>query len=121
MPVIRSGLAVYSGVMTHEELIALADAWIIYHLSAKGSPEREAAAWATDVYDLEYHDPETLWLLIMAIHEKDQSPRIQENLSAGPVEDLLAKHGEQFIARVEAQARRPRPLRSCWGEFGRTR
>jgi hypothetical protein len=92
--------------MRQEELLALAEGWIIYHLSAKGSPEREATAWATDLYELEYHDPEALWLLIMAIHTKDQSPRIQECLSAGPVEDLLVKHGEKFIERIEAQARR---------------
>lgn len=90
--------------MTHEELLALADAWIAYHLAAKGSPEREATAWATDLYELEYEEPEALWQLILTIHSKDQSPRIQEVLSAGPVEDLLAKHGDRFIQRVEVQA-----------------
>ena len=91
--------------MTVEELLGLADAWIVYYLSPVGSPAKEATAWATDLYDLEYHDPETLWLLILAIHARNQSPRIQEVLSAGPVEDLLAKHGDKFIERVEAQAR----------------
>jgi hypothetical protein len=91
--------------MTQDELLALADAWISYYLAAKGSHEREMAAWATDLYELEYNDPETLWLLILAIHGKDQSARIQEVLSAGPVEDLLTKHGDKFIERVEARAR----------------
>jgi hypothetical protein len=50
----------YSGLVTQDELLGLANDWITYHLSAKGSPEREATAWATDLYELEYHDPETL-------------------------------------------------------------
>lgn len=91
--------------MTQDEVLALADAWISYYLAAKDSPEREASAWATDLYELRYHDPETLWLLILTIHAKNQSPRIQEVLSAGPVEDLLAKHGDRFIERVETVAR----------------
>ena len=91
--------------MNQDELLCLADAWIAYWLAPKGSQEREATAWATDLYELEYDDPETLWQLILTIHSKDQSPRIQEVLSAGPVESLLDKHGERFIERVEVQAR----------------
>jgi hypothetical protein len=92
--------------MTLEELHKLADAWITYHRCPKVSPDRETTAWATDLYELTCSDPETLWLLIMAIHTRDQSPRIQEVLSAGPVEDLLSKHGEGFIERVEIEAQR---------------
>jgi hypothetical protein len=92
--------------MTQDELSNLADNWIRYWYVPRESPEAEATAWATDLYDLEYDDPETLWLLILAIHAKDQSWRIRKVLSAGPVEDLLAKHGERFIDRVEAEARK---------------
>jgi len=41
----------------------------------------------------------------LAIHAKDQSPRIQEVLSAGPLEDLLGRYSPEFIDRVEEQAR----------------
>jgi hypothetical protein len=92
--------------MTEDELTILARDWIRYYRAEKGSPEREAAAWATDLYELECHDPESLWLPILAIHAKDQSPCIQQGLSAGPVEELLAKHGENFIERMEIEARR---------------
>jgi hypothetical protein len=91
--------------MTQDEVLALADAWIGFWLSEDGSPEREATAWATDLYELEYNDPETLWLLILAIHAKNQSTRIQQLLSAGPVENLLGKHRESFIDRIESKAR----------------
>jgi len=91
--------------MTEQRLLAHADGWIRYWHAPKGSTEREETGWATDLYDMTYDDPETLWKLILAIHAKDQSPTIQQVLSAGPVEDLLTKHGEKFIGRVESEAR----------------
>jgi hypothetical protein len=92
--------------MTNIELAFLADAWIGYWQASDGSPEREAHAWATDLYDLQYEAPETLWALILQIHLRNKSIAIQQVLSAGPLEDLLAKHGEEFIDRVEAEARK---------------
>src|SRR5437764_970075 len=108
--------------MTHGELSSLADAWIAYWLAPKGSQEREATAWATDLYELEYEDPETLWQLILTIHSKDQSSQIQEVLAAGLVEDLLAKHGDTFIDRVELQAQQDPQFAKLQGlpEFVRT-
>jgi hypothetical protein len=92
--------------MDQTELASLAAEWIKYWSAPKGSPERERYAGATDLYDLEKKEPETLWLLILEIHHQDHSVAIQQVLSAGPIEDLLAKHGEVFIDRVEAEARR---------------
>jgi hypothetical protein len=92
--------------MKQDELCSLADAWISYWHAPKGSLERETNAWATDLYDLECNDPETLWLLILEIHHRDQSIVIQQVLSAGPIEELLARHGENFIDRIEAEARK---------------
>ncbi len=92
--------------MTDEELSALADAWIRYHLEPKKSLERETNFGAVDLYELEYHDPETLWLLILTILQKDSSMWIKAVLSAGPVENLLSRFGPQFIDRVEVTARR---------------
>jgi hypothetical protein len=91
--------------MTPIEIDAQADAWITHRLVEAGSPEYYASAWAIDTYDYLYEDPETLWLLILAVHRKDQSIRVQQLLSAGEVEDLLGKHGERFIDRIEAEAR----------------
>lgn len=91
--------------MTPIELDAQADAWVTHRLALAGSPESNASAWAIDTYDLLYEDPETLWLFILAVHRKDQSIRVQELLSAGEVEDLLGMYGDQFIGRIEAEAR----------------
>jgi hypothetical protein len=95
--------------MTQEELNYLADCWLEYwhaHFS-KDLRKQEELAWLSDVeYELRYNLPKDYWNLILAIHHKDQSIPIQQVLSAGPVEDLLAKHGESFIERVEEEARR---------------
>src|ERR1700729_4292019 len=91
--------------LSNDELNQLADAWIRYWYAPKGSSIRNELSGATDLYELEYHNPEDLWRLILLIHGRDQSSRIQEVLSAGPVEALLAKHGDSFIDRIETQAR----------------
>ncbi|HTV14933.1 MAG TPA: hypothetical protein VME68_09470 [Acidobacteriaceae bacterium] len=100
------GFCLYAERVTPDQLAALAGDWIAYWHAPDGSPERAALSRATDLYELEYHDPETLWSLILAIHHKDQSIPIQQVLSAGPIENLLAKHGDAFIDRVESEARR---------------
>ena len=92
--------------MNRAELRALAETWINYWHAPKGSVERETNAWAKSLYDLKCNQPETFWLLILEIHHRDQSRVIQQVLSAGPIEDLLAKHGENFIDRIEAKARK---------------
>jgi len=88
-----------------EQFRILAEAWIAYFRAERYSPECFATAWVTDLYELEYHQPELLWSLILAIHQQDRSARIQQVLSAGPVESLLSLHGDKFIDRVEAQAK----------------
>ena len=91
--------------MDQSELASLAGEWIKYWNAPEGSPDRERYADAADLYDLLYNDPETLWLLVLEIHHRDHSASIQQVLSAGPIEDLLARHGEAFIDRVETEAR----------------
>jgi hypothetical protein len=90
--------------MTQDEISRTADAWILYWLE-RGSATRESSQWAFKRYrDLPDSDPDAFWQLILTVHRKDQSPAIQEVLSAGPLEDLLARHGQDFIALVELEA-----------------
>ena len=96
----------YPECMDQNELASLADDWIKYWHAPKSSPERERYVDATDLYDLEYNEPETLWLLILEIHQRDRSGPIQQVLSAGPLENLLAMHGDRFIDRVEMEGRK---------------
>jgi hypothetical protein len=41
----------------------------------------------------------------LATHKKYKSVEIEEVLSAGPLEDLLAKHGPAYIDRIKSMAR----------------
>ncbi len=92
--------------MNRDETLELARAWITYWNAPEESSEREALSWVSErEWDLVRHSPQEAWQLILAVLERDKSIEIQEVLSAGPLEDLLAKHGESMIATVEAEAR----------------
>lgn len=91
---------------TQPTLNAIAQAWIAYWHAPENSAEREALSWAGDrEYDLVREDPDQAWQLILKILQQDSSNEILEVLSAGPLEDLLAKHGERVIEKVESEAR----------------
>lgn len=82
-----------------------AAAWIRMTKAGSGSQVYEDNFWAFEaLYDLVSEDPEEAWPTILQILRLDQSPSVMENLAAGPLEDLLAKHGPAFIDRVEAEA-----------------
>jgi hypothetical protein len=84
----------------------LADAWIRYWQAPEDSAERGDFDLAMKFHAIEYHQPEILWTMILATHSRDQSIRPKQVLSAGPLENLLALHGEEFIDRVESEAHR---------------
>lgn len=93
--------------MSDEEIERLAEAWRGYWVADKDDPIRETLGWANErEFDLvwEDKDPESLWKMVLAVHRKDHSIQIQQVLSAGPLEDLLAKYGDAFIERVEREA-----------------
>jgi hypothetical protein len=103
--------------MTNEEIEQLARDWIAYWYSRWQDKDQEPGGGYSDrsrdlygasetLNDLLWEEsPEEGWRAILAIHRLDQSGRVQEVLSAGPIEDLLAKYGGDFIGRVEQQAR----------------
>jgi hypothetical protein len=93
--------------MTDAELNELARGWIAYWHDPKNEDTWEAWNRSSDYMDeaVESH-PIEAWKMILAIHALDQSRQIQQVLSAGPIEDLLVKHGDEMIAIVEAEAGR---------------
>jgi hypothetical protein len=48
--------------------------------------------------------PETVWSAILKILQHELTDDQLASLAAGPLEDLLADHGIQFIERVEREA-----------------
>jgi hypothetical protein len=51
-------------------------------------------------------DAEAVWQAVLRIMQRELSEEQISLLAAGPVEDLLALYGAQFIDRIEAEARR---------------
>lgn len=93
--------------MTSQEIHELAEAWIRHaaHILAEDEESDELCEAWEKAYELKYDNPEALWQLILEIHKQDKSRVVAEVLSAGPLEDLLAEHGEEFIEVVETQAK----------------
>ncbi len=65
--------------------------------------------------DMCEEDPESAWNVIHEIIISDQSDKILASVGAGPFEDLMAKHGAQFISRVELCARLDKAFRRMLG------
>ena len=81
-------------------------AWIANQHAVMNSDDHERTFWAFGlIHDLCDERPEAAWELIKLILKQDCSSNIMQNLSAGPLEDLLAKHGAEYIDKVEAQAK----------------
>ena len=92
--------------MNDNELNSLAETWIAFTLAPQKSSERNDLFWVFDqVWELTYESPQDLWLLIVKILSLNNSDPILMNLSAGPLEDLLSKHGDSFINRIELEAK----------------
>ena len=65
-------------------------------------------------------EPETAWQVIDLIWRRDQDDWILANLAAGPVENLLARHGPAFIERIYVAARREPVFRRLLGGVWRS-
>ncbi|HEY2329023.1 MAG TPA: hypothetical protein VGI63_04340 [Verrucomicrobiae bacterium] len=82
--------------MTLEETQNLASAWMLIESGVEEAFDR--------MYDLLHDDPENAWLVIQEINSRELSDDLMANLAAGPLEDLLALHGDLFIERIEVKA-----------------
>lgn len=113
-------------MMTEEQLQELAKNWIAYCYSRErdkaanplGNFSAESSrlfAASEQISELTLRRPEEAWRVILAIHEQDHSLTIRTKLAAGPIEDLLSRHGERWIVRVEEEADRSAAFRSTLG------
>jgi hypothetical protein len=86
----------------------LAKGWIAYW---SRPPAERTAAEEDEIFvlnDLARDQPQLCWemiLEIVATVEPDPATSLFQVLAAGPLEELLASHGEAFIGRVETLAR----------------
>jgi Family of unknown function (DUF6869) len=70
--------------------------------------------WASGLmWDLTDQNPERSWPIIKALVEAAPDDPTVSYIGAGPVQELLSKHGEQFIERIEQQAAVDAKFRAC--------
>jgi|SRR5690242_9197795 len=94
--------------MDDMDLDQIVTAWITAEDADNRDPERESNWWATEqVIDWWLkREGEQLWQFITTAYKRDLSDKVLGCLAAGPLEDLLATQGPEFIERVEELARR---------------
>lgn len=84
----------------------LVTAWLALQRAARGSALYRKNYWSFGVvWDMCADDPDQAWQFILHALNVDASAAVLKMLAAGPLEDLLAKHGDYVIDRVEAEAR----------------
>jgi hypothetical protein len=90
------------------DLDEIVDAWVAAHNAEDRSAEYKSNWWAVEqVMDWALErQGEQLWRFITVAYKRDLSDRAVGVLAAGPLEDLLAKQGPEFIDRVEELARK---------------
>src|SRR4051794_30376417 len=100
----------------------LARAWIAFEKAEKKTDAYRALFWAWErMHYLTNRLPHKAWQVILLIWSMDQSVSTIQNLSAGPIENLLAKNGEQMIGMVEVEARRDPSLARLLGGVWKNR
>lgn len=88
--------------MNNEEKNKLISAWISYQYIPANK-----YVWSCETLDeLVSEKPELAWKIILGILVEDQSDVVISNLAAGPLENLLARHGQDFVDRIDEQARK---------------
>ena len=79
--------------------------WIALHEVEENSPNYKRNFWAFEkLDDICENDPKLCWEIILEILNRDISDTVFGNLAAGPTEDLLVRHGPDFIDKFEKEA-----------------
>ena len=81
----------------------MVDAWLAGRRAGAGDSK-----WADDLlFEWTFaNEPENLWRFVCAAYTRDMPMEDFAVLAAGPLEDLLANFGPDYIDRVEELARR---------------
>jgi hypothetical protein len=95
-------------IVDEAELDRIVTAWIAAEQAERGSPEHATNWWAVSEimnWALE-GEGDQLWQFILEVYKRDLPDKVTAVLAAGPLEDLLAKRGVDFIDRIEELARK---------------
>ena len=88
--------------MEAENVLRIAKEWI-YEIGADNSAEGEIIeSKADDIFFMSsFKRPGLCWKLIKAVVEETDDFNVLASLAAGPLEELLAQHGAEYIEEVE--------------------
>jgi hypothetical protein len=95
-----------SSSIEKEELNKIADAWITGSEAESGTHEYNRNWWALERvmnWSLD-KEPQKLWQFVLTVYKRDFSDKVLSVLAAGPLEDLLAHYGTDYIEQVERLA-----------------
>ena len=91
------------------EMDRVVDAWLIAEQSVEGTPEHDENSWAWDLvtdWRISGEGAENLWEFVQAAYTREMPSLTFAVLAAGPLEDLLADFGRDYIERIETLARK---------------
>ena len=100
--------------LSHTETQRLIEGWLQYHERLEQTGDLTGStdvaddySWAVDRLDeIVGKHPEEGWQLVMELFEVARSDYQLASLASGALEDLLAKHGQVLIERIERAASR---------------
>lgn len=102
--------------MEQEEKIALVKAWIAQFEAAEEPCEDQPMSKEDEIFFFSsFKDPDLCWELIQLVLNLTDNENALYAMAAGPLEELLAQNGEEFIARIEALAQESSKLRKALG------
>ena len=85
----------------------LVETWIKLHQVTPDSDEYDLLFWSFEKFDDVLHsDPDRAWNLVLQLVDASPSDRVLELVAAGPMEDLMDRHGKAVIDRVEGMAKK---------------
>lgn len=85
----------------------IVEAYVALQRLEKDTPAFERQYWAwEEMMALAEREPERAFGLILQVLACDSSDRVLPALAAGPLEELLSRHGRTLLGKVEEEARR---------------
>ncbi|MCW9027779.1 MAG: hypothetical protein OQJ80_02510 [Kangiella sp.] len=92
--------------LTKEEMKAWVDKYIKAQDNNLGISRSGELHWSVNkFFELENEHPELCWKAILEVLHREPSEKVKDILAAGPLEDLIDTHGEEYIEVIEEEAK----------------
>ncbi len=104
--------------MEQQEFDKWIAAYIMYEADPDNDRDNHPLFWAAERFmEIIHMDeaPEEYFEAILEVLRRDPGDEVLTVLAAGPLEDLIHHHGQQYIGRIEAESRRNPKFRYLLG------